>query len=110
MGVTTGLMIYYLWPQQTTSVEATIYHQGAELYDLDLSKETVERTFVVEGTHTPLTVGVKKNAIAILKSGCPNQYCVEEGWVSDPHRSLICAYNDIYIFLEGASSMDVIAG
>lgn len=91
-------------------MEATIYHQATELYDLDLAKETSERTFVIEGTHTSLTIGVKKNAIAILQSGCPNQYCVEEGYVSDPHRSIICAYNDVYIFLEGVSSIDAIAG
>ncbi len=103
-------MTYYLWPQAQTSIEATVYHKSDLLWDLDLSKETSERTFKINGTHTELTVGVKKNAIAILKSGCPNQYCVEEGYVSSPHRSIICAYNDIYIFLEGTSDIDVIAG
>lgn len=103
-------MTYYLWPSSPSEVEAKVYHKADLQADIDLWKETAVRTFLVEGTHGTVTIGVKPNAIAILESNCPNQYCVEEGYVSSPQRSVICAYNEIYIFLEGVSAVDVIVG
>jgi hypothetical protein len=77
------------------SIESKLYEQ------IDLAQETAERTFVIQGKHTPLTIAVKTNAIAILESGCPNQYCVNEGWISSSGRPLVCAYNEVLIEIQG---------
>jgi hypothetical protein len=111
VAVSCGLLAYYLWPRPQVPLKATIYHQSALLYDIDLAKEDAERDILLsypeDTSKTDMTVAVRKNAICVKESGCPNQFCVREGWVSEANRSIICAYNEVYIFLEGTSDIDV---
>lgn len=46
-------------------------------------------------------------AIAIV---CPHQDCVNMGYVKDSGHPIICAYNEVTIIIEGASSSDVELG
>ena len=92
------------------TVVATIYRQGDKLMAVDLSKEEGEREFPIQGTKTSLVVGVRKNAIKIIDSGCPSQYCVHMGYVDKPGLPIVCAYNGISIVLEGGDPYSVVIG
>jgi hypothetical protein len=103
-----GTLIYYSVHQSHQGdVSATIYKSGSFLESLDLAKETEERSFTITGTKGDLLIGVKHNAIAILESGCPGQYCVQQGYVSEAGHPIVCAYNEIYISLSGSALNDV---
>lgn len=80
---------------------------GTIAMSIDLSTEGEERTFEIEGAAGPLTIGVKKNAAAILSSPCPEQYCVHMGWVSDG-RPIVCAYSHVALLFETSGDIDVI--
>ena len=45
-------------------------------------------------------------AIAVLESNCPHQDCVHMGYVSETNHPIICAYNQVYIVIEGDSNYD----
>jgi hypothetical protein len=96
-----------LYRPQSSSLKASIYHHNEVVQVVDLSKENEERTFKIEGDKTSLTIGVKHNAIAILESGCPKQFCVHEGYVSEAGKPIVCAYNAIMIEIASNSSLDV---
>lgn len=67
-----------------------------------------ETTFSIQGYHDEMTIGVRRNEIRIVHSDCPSQYCVHQGWIKDPGRPLVCAYNHIVITVLGEKGADII--
>jgi len=103
-------LVYYALPKNE-DLTASVFVEKVLLVTYDLSKETTERTIEIEGKNTPMTLGIKKNAIAVLESGCKNQYCVHQGYVSVANHPIVCAYNEVYIALTGKESINsVVAG
>lgn len=90
------------------NLTASIYRSNALLMEIDLSKESEERTFVIQGAKSEMTIGVKKDAIAVLEAGCLTHSCVHQGYVSDSVTPIICAYNEVIIQLSGGVASDVV--
>ncbi len=108
VAVSFGVMGYYLAPKSTDGIVAKVYAGDTLVTAIDLNKEGAERTFVVRGIHDEdFTIAVRQGGIRVLKSDCPNQYCVREGWVEVANHPIVCAYNQVYIYLEGVSAVDV---
>ena len=84
---------------------AKIYVQNELQYVIDL-KKTEDKEFVVEGTKGNITVSIKDHAIGVIEADCPHQDCVHTGYVKESNRPIICAYNQVYIIIEGESSYD----
>ncbi len=108
----TGLALYAALPKGGSSHQAEIALDGARLKQnglLDLSKYGEETTeIVIQGYRSEMTIGVKKDAICVLSSSCPSQYCVHQGWISEAGRPLVCAYNHIVISILGSAEADFI--
>ena len=103
-------LVYYAIPTRQDLV-ASIYREKVLLATYDLSQETTERTIEIEGKLTPMIIGLKKNAIAVLESGCKSQYCVNQGYVSKANHPIICSFNAVYIALAGKEPINsVVAG
>lgn len=102
--------IYVAAPKGGGSHIAEIRLDSALKQTIDLSKETSERTFVIQGKMTPMTIGVKENAIAVLESGCPHLYCVRQGYVSEAGHPIVCTYNHITIEILGSAASDIVVG
>ena len=66
-----------------------------------------ERDYVIQGLHGEVHIHTKDGAIAVIESNCPHQDCVHTGYVSETNRPIICAYNGVYIVIEGTSDIDV---
>ena len=86
---------------------------GLAFMSIDLAKESAtERTFTIQGAVSgeagQMVIGVKTNAIHIVSSKCPNQYCVHTGWISDAAHPIVCAYNHISITIVGSTGADVV--
>ena len=90
-----------------TNLIAKISVQNQVVEVVDLSKKE-DKHFYVDGLHGKVHVHTKDGAIAILESNCPHQDCVHMGYISESNRPIICAYNAVYIVIEGASSYDVV--
>ena len=73
---------------------------------IDLSKKE-ENDYLVHGLYGDVHVHTHDGAIAIVKSNCPHQDCVKMGYVKESGRPIICAYNAVYITIDGKTINDV---
>ena len=81
---------------------ATIHVQNEVVETIDLSKKE-DKEYVIQGLHGKVYVHTHDGAIAVVKSNCPHQDCVHMGYVSVSNRPIICAYNGVYITIDGAT-------
>lgn len=88
---------------------AKVYVQDLVMETIDLAK-TEERDFYVNGVNGVVHIHTKENAIAVVESTCPHKDCVNMGYVSETNRPIICAYNAVYIVIEGQANDDVVVG
>ena len=81
---------------------AKIHVQNEVLETIDLSKKE-EKDYLIKGINGYVTVHTHDGAIAIVHSNCPHQDCVKMGYVNTSNRPIVCAYNGVYITIEGGS-------
>ena len=86
---------------------AKVYVQDTIVETIDLSKKE-EKYYEIDGLKTKVKIHTKNGAIAIVESGCPHKDCINMGYVSQPGKPIICAYNAVSIVLEGTSQDDVV--
>lgn len=79
---------------------AKIYVQNTVVETIDLSKRE-EKDYLVHGIHGDLHIHTHDGAIAVVQSNCPHQDCVKMGYVKQTNRPIICAYNAVYITIDG---------
>lgn len=100
-------LVVILTTRKKDNLVAKVYVQSEIVLKIDLN-EIKDEDYFVDGTHTQVHIHVKDGAIAVVESGCPHQDCVHTGYVKETNRPIICAYNAVYIIIEGASSYDVV--
>ena len=85
---------------------AKVYVQNEVVEVIDLSKKE-EKDYYVQGLKGQVHIHTKNGGIAIVESNCPHQDCVNMGYVYETNRPIICAYNAVYIIIEGKANFDV---
>lgn len=88
---------------------ATISVQNNVVEKVDLSKEK-DSDYYINGLKGIVHVHTHEGAIAVVESNCPHQDCVKMGYVKETNKPIICAYNGVYIVINGSSSNDVEIG
>ena len=88
---------------------AKIYVQNELVQTVDLNKAQ-DTEFEINGTKGKLLIEIKDNKIRVKESDCPHQDCVHTGFVGETNRPIICAYNAVYIVIEGNSDYDASIG
>ena len=99
-------LIVILVTRQKDNLVATITVRNEVVETIDLEAEQ-EADYFIEGTHGTVHVHVKDGAIAVIESNCPHQDCVHMGYISESNRPIICAYNEVYIVINGKGDIDV---
>lgn len=91
LGIVGSLLL--LRTPDTTMVE--ILQDGKVLYRLDLAQEE-DQTIVVtyEGRHN--TIQIQDGKIRMLEAECPDQQCLEMGWL-DSAAPIVCLPNRLVI-------------
>lgn len=113
VAVSCGLMVYVFWPSQSGSdIYASVYVSAKivkieDKEEIDLTKVTEEKSYELQGKETTFTVTVRKGEIGITHSGCANQFCVNQGFISRTSQTLICAPNEVVITLKGNNSGEI---
>ncbi|MBE6136276.1 MAG: NusG domain II-containing protein [Erysipelotrichaceae bacterium] len=92
-----------------TNLVASISVQNNVVEKVDLSRNE-EKDFYIKGLKGEVHVHSKDGAIAIIESNCPHQDCVKMGYIKESNHPIICAYNAVYIVIEGQSNYDVELG
>ena len=85
---------------------AKVYVQNEVVETIDLSKKE-DHEYVIHGLQGDVHVHTHDGKIAVTKSNCPHQDCVKMGYVGESNRPIICAYNAVYITIDGESINDV---
>ncbi len=88
------------------NLQAKVYVQNEVVEVIDLSKKE-EKDYYVQGLKGQVHIHTKNGGIAIVESNCPHQDCVNMGYVYETNRPIICAYNAVYIVIEGKANFDV---
>lgn len=102
-------LVFVLINRVKTNLKATISVQNDVVETIDLSK-IKDADYYIDGLKGKLHVHVHEGAIAVLESNCPHQDCVHMGYVSETNRPIICAYNAVYIVIDGNAVNDVEIG
>ena len=84
---------------------AKIHVKNEVVETIDLSKKE-EKDYLVKGINGYVHVHANDGAIAITESNCPHQDCVKMGYIRESGRPIICAYNGVYITIDGSSSIN----
>lgn len=99
-----ALVVLY-FTRTSANLVATVYVQNNVVKRVNLNGEDQE--FTIKGKNGDLTVEVLNKKIAVTKSNCPHQDCVKIGFVGETNRPIICAYNEVYIKIEGSFNNDI---
>ena len=99
-------LLAILLTRKKSNLVAKIYVKDELVETIDLSRSE-DKEFEVKGAKGTLLVSIKNHSIGVIEADCPHQDCVHTGYVSETNRPIICAYNQVYIIIEGDSSYDV---
>ena len=103
---------YVLLRPAETGAVARITLDGKLVDEIDLSAVTEAYTFTVEGPGGfSNTIEVEPGRIRVLEAGCPDQVCVNQGYISDGTVPIVCLPNRLVIEITGGGdSLDAAAG
>ena len=106
VAILVGSLLAVLLTRKKNNLVAKIYVKDELVQTIDLAK-TYNTEFVIHGAKGDLTVSIKDHSIAVIDADCPHQDCVHMGYVKESNRPIICAYNQVYIIIEGNSNYDI---
>ncbi len=104
-----GGLLAVLLTRKKDNLIAKIYVQNELVQTIDLKSEK-DHEFEINGTKGKLIISIKNHSIGVKEAECPHQDCVHTGYVNETNRPIICAYNQVYIIIEGDSSYDARIG
>ncbi|WP_322150715.1 NusG domain II-containing protein [Paratractidigestivibacter sp.] len=91
-----------------TGAEVVIRDADGNERRLPLSQDCETTVATSAGTNV---VQVKDGKVCVREADCPNQDCVEQGWISDSSQQIVCLPHKLTVSIEGpnaTSTYDVI--
>lgn len=85
---------------------AKVYCQNELVLEINLSKKETE-DYPIKGLKGEMIIHTEDGYVCVSKSTCPHQDCVRMGKVNTSNRPIVCAYNAVYIVIDGESTYDV---
>ncbi len=79
---------------------ANIYQDGVCIYSIDLSAVTEGYELTIEDENGANVIRVEPGRICVLEADCPDQVCVQAGWLSDSVSPIVCLPHRLVIRLE----------
>ena len=91
---------------------ARILLDGELLEEIDLERVGTAYSFAVEdGTGGTNTIQVERGRIRVSQANCPDQVCVDQGWISDGTVPIVCLPHRLVIEITGGGdSLDAATG
>lgn len=80
---------------------ARITRDGVLLEEIDLDRVDEPWSFTLEDGSGTNTVQVERGRIRISEADCPDQVCVNRGWISDSTVPIICLPHKLMIEIVG---------
>ena len=90
---------------------ARITRDGVLLEEINLNQVDAPRSFVLEDESGSNTVAVEKGRIRVSEADCPDQVCVNQGWISSEAVPIVCLPHKLMIeIVNGGGGLDGAAG
>ena len=90
---------------------ARIYQDGVLIREIDLDSLSAPLTFTVEFQGRTNTITAQPGRIRVESADCPDQVCVDQGWISDGTVPIVCLPHKLVIeIVGGAEALDAAAG
>ena len=82
---------------------ARITRDGNLLYEIDLRKETKQRYIDITAEDGTILnrISVELGRIRVEHANCPDQICVNQGWIHDNALPIVCLPNKLIIEITG---------
>ncbi len=95
-----GAACLWIFLRPVSGQTANIYRNGVCIYSVDLSRvsESYEMTFTDDSGSN--TVSIERGRICVSEADCPDQVCVESGWLSDSTVPIVCLPHRLVIRIE----------
>lgn len=89
-----------------------IYQKGQLVETVNLTQSGQPRTIVLEGDNgAENTILIQDGQVCMSHATCPDQVCVNQGWISDGAVPIVCLPNQIILQIKGGGgALDAIAG
>ena len=94
--------VVYLRQQQPERPVARISVNGTVVNEVALDSASLPQTFVYDGPGGfSNVIEAEKGRIRVKEAGCPDQVCVEQGWIADGTVPIVCLPNKLIIEING---------
>lgn len=103
-----GLYVYWLRQQADGQLLAEILQDGQLIRQVDLSNVAEPYQLRIDdGSGGYNLIAVEPGRIRVIEANCPEQVDVRQGWISQPHQSLVCLPHRLVIRLVAKGKPDV---
>jgi len=88
---------------------AVIHVENRQRFNKNLNQP---ETFTVAGFVSESTIEIRRNAIRVVGSGCPQELCVRQGSISQTGEIIVCVPNKLTIAIQGSrkNKFDAVTG
>lgn len=86
--------------RKTDSNIANVYQDGRCIYSVDLSLVTEGYELVIADEIGENTLRMEPGRICVIRADCPDQTCVNMGWLSHRAAPVVCLPHKLVIQLE----------
>lgn len=104
LAITAFILVLTIGKKKDSIAKVYVKDQIVQTINLETAGDS---TFEIDGVNGKLIIETHDGAIRVHESNCPHQDCVNQGYVKDTNHPIICAYNQVYIIIEGEPSYDV---
>lgn len=112
VAIVCGILIW-LQSKQSSSQLLQIYQHGTLVQTIDLSHVQEAYTIELKGENgANNTIMIEHGRACISHASCPDQVCVNQGWISDNSTlPVVCLPNQVVLEITGGGAdLDTIAG
>ncbi len=86
---------------------------GTTVNEIPLSSNSLPKTITVNGKDGgENTVVIEEGRVSISHADCPDQICVQQGWITDGTLPIVCLPHEVIVEIVGgeSSGMDTATG
>ncbi len=99
--VAVSAAVLLLQGRGTRASVARITRDGVPLEEIDLTKTQAPFSFLLEDGRGRNLISVEQGRIRVSEADCPDQICVDQGWISDGTVPIVCLPHRLMIQIVG---------
>ncbi|NLY54860.1 MAG: NusG domain II-containing protein [Firmicutes bacterium] len=98
----------YIKGMGSDQVTAIVLQDGVVIHEIDLSNVNEPYQIRVENEQGGYNIiEVDRGRIRVVEANCPEQVDVLQGWISEPHESLVCLPHRLVVKIQAQPKSDV---